>query len=64
MEDDKTLLEKPGRINFKDVNTSGLPLAGKLTEIGQQILLIGSQKAKFVCTGNWEFKNDARKNGQ
>ena len=35
MEDDKTLLEKPGRINLNEVNTSKLPLAGKLTEIGQ-----------------------------
>lgn len=62
MEDDRTLLEKPGRINFSEVNTSKLPLAGKLTEIGQQILKIGSQKAKFICTGNWEFKF-ARKDG-
>jgi hypothetical protein len=47
------ILEKPGRINLSQVNGPKLPLAGRLTEIGEQILLIGSQKAKFICTGNW-----------
>jgi hypothetical protein len=30
------------------------PLAGRMTEIGNQILKIGSQQAKFICTGNWD----------
>ena len=34
IEDDKTLLDKPGRLNLREVTGSGLPLAGKLTEIG------------------------------
>lgn len=58
LEDDPKFLEKPGKINLKQIktNTKTQPLAGRLTEIGEQILLIGSQKAKFICTGNWDFK--------
>lgn len=56
LEDDPKFLEKPGKIDLKKINTHGQPLAGRLTEIGEQILLIGSQKAKFICTGNWDFK--------
>jgi hypothetical protein len=36
------ILEKPGRINIREVNVSKQELAGRLTEIGKQILLIGS----------------------
>jgi hypothetical protein len=52
------ILEKPGRINLKEVNSNApkTELAGRLTEIGKQILLIGSQKAKFICTGQWDFE--------
>ena len=42
LEDDPKFLDKPGRLNLSGKNTSGLPLAGRLTEIGEQILLIGS----------------------
>lgn len=59
---DENILEKPGRINIKDVKAPKLPLAGRLTEIGEQILLIGSQKAKFICTGQWDF-DFKKKNG-
>jgi hypothetical protein len=50
------ILEKPCRIDINNVNAPKYPLAGRLTEIGEQILLLGSQKAKFVCTGNWDFE--------
>ena len=38
------ILEKPGRIDLKEVKATApkQPLAGRLTEIGEQILLIGS----------------------
>ena len=39
---DDPILEKPNRLILNDVNTSKLPLAGRLTDIGEQILLIGS----------------------
>jgi len=54
---DSKFLDKPGRINVQKMEENKQPLAGLLTEIGEQILLIGSQKAKFICTGNWKFKN-------
>mmetsp|Transcript_21855 Transcript_21855/g.33872 ORF Transcript_21855/g.33872 Transcript_21855/m.33872 type:complete len:186 (+) Transcript_21855:465-1022(+) len=62
--DDPNFLDKPGRMNVHKLSVKQQPLAGRLTEIGEQILLIGSQKAKFICTGNWEFKNDQKKNGK
>ena len=52
--DDPKFLDKPGRLDLKHMANSKLPLAGRLTEIGEQILLIGSQKAKFICTGHWD----------
>tara|TARA_B100000780_G_C20921089_1_gene366950 strand:- start:447 stop:599 length:153 start_codon:yes stop_codon:yes gene_type:complete len=42
LEDDPNYLEKPGKIDLKRVNAPVLPLAGRLTEIGEQILLLGS----------------------
>lgn len=42
LEDDPNYLEKPGKINLKQINAPVLPLAGRLTEIGEQILLLGS----------------------
>ena len=65
LEDDPKFLDKPGRLNLDKQGSSNLPLAGRLTEIGEQILLIGSQKAKFICTGDWKFKsyqNSKKKN--
>ena len=32
---DPNFLEKPGKLNLKNINTSSLPLAGRLTEIGE-----------------------------
>ena len=40
-------------MNLKKIDTSNQPLAGRLSEIGQQILLLGSKKAGLLCTGNW-----------
>ena len=34
LRNDVKYLEKPGRLNLKEVNTDNLPLAGKLTDIG------------------------------
>ena len=36
------ILEKIGKFDIRDVKANKLPLAGRLTEIGEQILLIGS----------------------
>ena len=51
---DPSFLEKPGKIDITRVDPGNRKLAGRLTEIGEQILKIGSQKAKFICTGNWD----------
>ena len=48
------ILEKPTRLNVQSMERNHKPLAGRLTEIGQQILKIGSQKAKHICTGHWQ----------
>lgn len=48
------ILEKPNRLDVSKLKTTNLPLAGHLTEIGEQILKIGAQQAKFICTGNWD----------
>ena len=40
--EDPKYLEKPGRIDLRQVNGKQLPLAGRLTEIGHKILEIGS----------------------
>lgn len=55
LENDPSYLEKPGKLdlNYVKANAPVRPLAGRLTEIGEQILLKGSGKAKFVCTGYW-----------
>ena len=35
------------------------PLAGKLTEIGPDIMKFGHRKAKLICTGNWQHNLEA-----
>ena len=30
-------------------------MAGAYTEIGKEILDVGSRKAKLICTGNWKY---------
>ena len=30
-------------------------MAGQYSEIGKQILDVGSKRAKLICTGNWEY---------
>ena len=32
------------------------PLAGKISHIGDEIIRLGSYKAKHLVTGNWDFK--------
>ena len=39
---DDPILEKPGRLRVRDIDTSKQRLAGRLTEIGEKILEIGS----------------------
>lgn len=51
---DPKFLEKPGRIKLSDVKDGNRALAGRMTEIGEQILKLGSSKAKNICTGNWD----------
>ena len=59
----ENILDKPGKLDMRKIEKNTKPLAGRLTEIGHQILKLGSQKAKFVCTGHWDemFKKDKTK---
>jgi hypothetical protein len=41
LEQDYILAKSPNRINPKDKDISNIPLAGKLSELGQQILTLG-----------------------
>lgn len=49
-----SILEKPCKINMLKVPPNTKPLAGRLTEIGKQILEKGTKEAKLICTGNWD----------
>ena len=51
---DPAFLEKPGKLHPGKIKTRNLPLAGRLSEIGQTILTEGAKKAGYICTGNWE----------
>ena len=57
LKDTDAYLEKPGKLLLKEINVSGLPLAGKFSNIGEEILKVGSYEAKWMSTGNWQFKN-------
>ena len=46
-----SILEKPCKINMLKVPPNTKPLAGRLTEIGKQILEKGTKEAKLICTG-------------
>jgi len=49
------ILEKPGRIDLKGIDTSGIPLAGKLGEIGK--LIINDPKhVSYWTTGPWDVE--------
>ena len=53
------ILEKPGRLDLKQLNTTKLPLAGKMSNIGEQILFQSEGvKAAHVITGNWGYLLD------
>lgn len=54
--EDDFILEKPGKLNLKDVRVGARPLAGKMSDIGEEIIRLGSYKAKHLVTGNWDFK--------
>lgn len=53
------ILEKPGRLDLKKIDDSKLPLAGKMTKIGEQILFQSEGvKASHIVTGNWGYLRD------
>lgn len=54
--EDDIILEKPCKIKINEVAMSKDPLAGKMTNIGHEIIRLGSYKAKHLVTGNWDFK--------
>ena len=56
MQISKDYLEKPGKINLKEIDTTKYKWSGKVSKIGDEILKIGSYKAKHLVTGNWQFK--------
>ena len=56
LQDDVNFLEKPGTFNLKKADTLKYQYCGKLSKIGDEILKIGSYKAKHLVTGNWQFK--------
>ncbi len=53
LKDDPAFLEKPGKLLLRDIDVSGLHISGKFSNIGEEILKIGSYKAKWMSTGNW-----------
>lgn len=56
LQDDVNFLEKPGTFNLKKADSLKYKYCGKLSKIGDEILKIGSYKAKHLVTGNWQFK--------
>ena len=56
LQDDVNFLEKPGTFNLSKADTLKYKYCGKLSKIGDEILKIGSYKAKHLVTGNWQFK--------
>lgn len=62
-----SIMEKPCKINMLSVPKNTKPLAGRLTEIGKQILEKGTKEAKLICTGNWDemfVTNKSKKGGR
>jgi len=47
------ILDKPGQITNLQQMKDSKPLAGRFSEIGQQILAVGNKKASYICTGHW-----------
>ena len=47
--------EKITKINPKEIDISSVPLAGRLSEVGQRILSLGTRKARGITTMNWGF---------
>ena len=48
------ILEKPCKIQNLQSFKDSKPLAGKFSEIGQQIFNLGGKKAAHIVTGNWD----------
>jgi hypothetical protein len=53
LKDDHAYLEKPGKLLLKEIDVSGVHISGKFSNIGEEILKIGSYNAKWLSTGNW-----------
>lgn len=49
------ILEKPGRINLKGIDTSRVPLAGKLGEIGK-LIIEDPKHVSYFTTGPWDVE--------
>jgi hypothetical protein len=47
------ILEKPGYIKNLQQYKSAKPMAGKYSEIGQEILRLGPKEADKIMTGPW-----------
>lgn len=46
LEHDYEIAKSPNKINAQEMDASKIPLAGRITQIGQKILDLGSRKAK------------------
>jgi hypothetical protein len=53
LEFDKPITDNPTKVNPKDFDQSKIPLAGRLSEVGQKILSLGGKKALYITTMNW-----------
>jgi hypothetical protein len=47
------ITNEPGKLTVDQINEKGFPISGKFSKIGEEILKIGSYKAKWMSTGNW-----------
>jgi len=50
---EELILKKPGQLDIASIDASKIPLAGRLSDIGQKILTLGGKEALFITTGPW-----------
>jgi hypothetical protein len=53
LENTQSFTDKPTKTNPKEFDIKNLPLAGRLSEVGQKILSLGGKKASHITTMNW-----------
>jgi hypothetical protein len=51
----EAILEKPGRLDLKNIDTSRVPLAGKLGEIGK-LIIEDPKHVSYFTTGPWDVE--------